>query len=219
MLLLLVFFLNNAVQAATVTGKLYDKDFNLLKNSVVEINTFPKQTYVAKEGEYSFSLTTGRFTLTAFHKLKNGTVLFSSKTVLMSSSGTYNVDLILDRPYTGQELPTELNHPKVIFGINPMLFYTILSVMAIIILLLIYFLFKKHKMHVVSEDKLSDLEQFVKEIKEAGGRMTQKDLREKFQKYSEAKVSLVIAELESKGLVEKIKKGRGNIVILKKTLR
>ena len=33
---------------------------------------------------------------------------------------------------------------------------------------------------------------------------------------SEAKISLMIAELEHKGLVEKIKKGRGNIVVLKK---
>lgn len=52
-------------------------------------------------------------------------------------------------------------------------------------------------------------------IKKEGGRTTQKDLRKQFTS-SEAKMSLMIAELEHRGILEKIKKGRGNILILKK---
>ena len=51
-------------------------------------------------------------------------------------------------------------------------------------------------------------------IKKQDGRVTQKDIRKQFT-YSEAKISLIITELESKGVIKKIKKGRGNIIILK----
>ncbi|MBI4738935.1 hypothetical protein HY772_05235 [Candidatus Woesearchaeota archaeon] len=50
-------------------------------------------------------------------------------------------------------------------------------------------------------------------IKREGGRTTQKDLRREIP-YSEAKISLMISELEHKKLVKRIKKGRGNIIIL-----
>ena len=43
--------------------------------------------------------------------------------------------------------------------------------------------------------------------------MTQKDLRKHFA-MSEAKISLMITELESLKKIKKIKKGRGNIIIL-----
>jgi uncharacterized membrane protein len=51
-------------------------------------------------------------------------------------------------------------------------------------------------------------------IKEEGGRTTQKDIRKKIP-LSEAKVSLMISELEAKGKIQKIKKGRGNIIVVK----
>jgi len=50
-------------------------------------------------------------------------------------------------------------------------------------------------------------------LKKEGGRMTQKEIR-KHINLSEAKISLVIAELEDSGKIKKIKKGRGNILIL-----
>ena len=54
----------------------------------------------------------------------------------------------------------------------------------------------------------------VEKIREAGGRINQLELRQQLP-YSEAKVSLMLADLESRGLIRKIKKGRGNIIILK----
>ena len=50
-------------------------------------------------------------------------------------------------------------------------------------------------------------------LKERDGRATQKEIRKQFP-LSEAKISLLIAELESKQIVKKIKKGRSNIIIL-----
>lgn len=45
-------------------------------------------------------------------------------------------------------------------------------------------------------------------------RVTQKEIRKQIP-LSEAKVSLIITEMETKGLVQKIKKGRGNIIVWK----
>ena len=58
------------------------------------------------------------------------------------------------------------------------------------------------------------LDSVLRIIKEEGGRATQRDIRKKMP-LSEAKVSLMISELESSGKIQKIKKGRGNILVLK----
>jgi uncharacterized membrane protein len=58
----------------------------------------------------------------------------------------------------------------------------------------------------------SDLQGVLRVLDKNGGRMTQKELRKNFD-LSEAKISLMITELESLGLVKRIKKGRGNIII------
>jgi len=59
-----------------------------------------------------------------------------------------------------------------------------------------------------------DLQDLIEIIKREGGRTTQKEIR-KHIPLSEAKISLMIAELEDKGIIKKIKKGRGNIIILR----
>ncbi|APH38118.1 hypothetical protein BHR79_00555 [Methanohalophilus halophilus] len=64
------------------------------------------------------------------------------------------------------------------------------------------------------EEVPADLKEILTIIKKAGGRITQKDLRQKLN-CSEAKASLMIADLQRRGLIDKFKKGRGNILILK----
>lgn len=64
-------------------------------------------------------------------------------------------------------------------------------------------------------DKLpEDLKGIIEILEKLGGRMTQKDLRTRLN-YSEAKVSLMITDLEDRGLVHKVKRGRGNIILLR----
>ncbi len=64
-------------------------------------------------------------------------------------------------------------------------------------------------------DKLpEDLKEIIDILEKLGGRMTQKDLRTRLN-CSEAKVSLMITDLENRGLVHKVKKGRGNIILLR----
>jgi uncharacterized membrane protein len=71
----------------------------------------------------------------------------------------------------------------------------------------------KHEKNVQEYDE--DLQKMIDAIRKEGGRTTQKDIRKQIP-LSEAKISLMISELEHKGVVEKVKKGRGNIIILKK---
>jgi uncharacterized membrane protein len=73
---------------------------------------------------------------------------------------------------------------------------------------------EEHPEQVAVSEISSDLDVVLNIIKEEGGRATQRDIRKRLP-LSEAKVSLMISELEAKGKVEKIKKGRGNIVVLK----
>ena len=66
-----------------------------------------------------------------------------------------------------------------------------------------------------SREVAGDLQKLVAVIKKEGGRTTQKELRRQIP-LSEAKISLMITELEHKKMVQRVKKGRGNVVILKK---
>lgn len=59
----------------------------------------------------------------------------------------------------------------------------------------------------------TDLQEILDIIRAQGGRMTQKDLRSKL-KYSEAKVSLMLFDLENRGMIQKFKRGRGNVILL-----
>ena len=72
---------------------------------------------------------------------------------------------------------------------------------------------KHHDVHEKLDDE--DLQKVVDVIKSEGGRTTQKELRKQIP-LSEAKISLMVSELEHKKIVSKVKKGRGNIIILKK---
>ncbi|WP_231585381.1 winged helix-turn-helix transcriptional regulator [Methanosarcina sp. WWM596] len=56
-----------------------------------------------------------------------------------------------------------------------------------------------------------DLKEILNLIRGNGNRITQRELRKK-SPYSESKVSLMLSDLEERGLVEKFKRGRGNII-------
>jgi uncharacterized membrane protein len=56
-----------------------------------------------------------------------------------------------------------------------------------------------------------DLKELLDMIRDSGNRITQRELRKK-SPYSESKVSLMLSDLEERGLIEKFKRGRGNII-------
>jgi len=95
-----------------------------------------------------------------------------------------------------------------------------LFVIALLIVLAYIFMKKKRPHHAQNETSIKseseeDLEKIIAFLKESGNRSTQKEIRKKFPS-SEAKVSLMLTELESKGVIKRIKKGRSNVILLEK---
>ena len=60
----------------------------------------------------------------------------------------------------------------------------------------------------------SDLQNVMEIIRDQNGRIAQKDLRIRLR-CSDAKVSLMLVDLERRELIEKFKRGRGNVITLK----
>ena len=85
----------------------------------------------------------------------------------------------------------------------------------ILLFLAILYLKKDSLKKILKKSEIpDDLKEVIEIIQKNGKRISQKELREKLP-YSEAKTSLIIADLESRKLIRKIKRGRGNIIFLK----
>jgi len=216
-------FLVSLANAATIYGTIYDLSLKKVSNARVEINTNPKQLIVAQNGTYSFNVPNGRYTLKAQIVQKNTIIASVEENITISQDGSYVLDLILfpDIEEGIEDPGIDVNGNVVEDTDNKgnilLIGFIVLFVSGIIIGIAYYIKTRKKEgiKEEPAETEEGDLEQVIKIIKQEGGRTTQKDIRKQIP-LSEAKISLMIAELEHKGVVEKIKKGRGNIIILKK---
>ena len=225
--LLVAISLLNFANAATIYGTVYDLSLKKVNNARVEINTIPKQFVVAQNGSYAFNVPNGAYTIKAQLLQKNTVIASVQENITIKQVGSYVLDLILfpdveegiediDIDVNGDIVETDKSKYKISVGTM------ILLALGFILIGLHYFRKGAQKKESIKieeniEEKYEDidLEQLIKIIRQEGGRTTQKDIRKQIP-LSEAKISLMIAELEHKGIIEKIKKGRGNIIILKK---
>ena len=224
-----VLFLISFASAATIHGTVYDLSLKKLNNAGVEINTYPKQFLIAQNGSYSFNVPNGFYTIKAQLMQKSAVLASVEENITIRQDGSYVLDLILfpDVEEGVEDINVDVNGDIVgtaKSGYN-------ISVGTIILLVLGFILISSHyfkkritqkKEQIKIEDKKTEgkheddgLEQLIRIIKHEGGRITQKEIRKQIP-LSEAKISMMIAELEHKGIIEKIKKGRGNIIIFKK---
>jgi len=227
-LLMLVFA--GIANAATIHGTIYDLSLNKVSNARVEINTLPKQVMVAQNGSYSFNVPYGFYTIKAQIVQKNTVLASVQENITIRQDGNYVLDLILfpDVEEGIEEIGIDVGddvvgNAKGNIGYSVLTFAFILIVMSIVA----FYYIKKIRPRKKEPERITvqkeeaeepeddGLSQLVKIIKNEGGRATQKEIRKQIP-LSEAKISLMIAELEHKGIVEKIKKGRGNIIILKR---
>lgn len=196
--------------AATIQGTLYDSSLTPIKDTILEINTQPPQKFLVKDGTYSFTLNQGKYTLTA--KKNNETIV--SQELEIKQEGTFTIDLFQELNFDDEILDdTELEIDSLAEGLDYRIAYTILALI-IVATTAIYFYIKKKKEPKQEEAGITDTSKILEILGKHNGRMTQKELR-KLLPLSEAKISLMITELEHKGQIEKIKKGRGNVIILK----
>ncbi|MFH1820976.1 MAG: hypothetical protein ABH852_00825 [Methanobacteriota archaeon] len=216
---------------ATVHGTVYYW-FTLepLKNSIVEVNTTPRQTHVATDGQYSFELSQGEYMIAASYWKDNLLLYYAEENLtILGKGGDYVVDLIAFPTFDDNEIPLD-NDLVPIIEINDVDNTWFVAAAAVAVgaaaVAIFYYIrirSKRKPIEVKAAEALSqvkivglpeDLQEIVEKVKEGGGRINQLELRQKLP-YSEAKVSLMLADLESRGLIRKIKKGRGNIIILK----
>lgn len=220
-------FVSLPVSAANIHGNIYDFSLNKIGNVIVEIDTIPKQFYVSKNGTYSFAVPIGFYEVKAQHYDRGLLISSTSENMTVKDGGDYILDLVLFPIIDEEELlEDEIKISKGNFYSG----YFIFPVVILIILAVFLYFYNKKKIvkkeaakkgeedekKVVEPDFYGQdiSEKILGIIKEEGGRTTQKEIRKKIP-LSEAKISLIITELETKDKIQKIKKGRGNIVILR----
>ena len=223
----------NIAYAATIYGDIYDISLDKVEGVIVEVNTLPKQQYVSKNGTYAFNVPVGDYVIKANYYLDGVLESSAAERISVKAEGTFRLDLILFPSFEEEnQLFNETEFDIVPFEEKPIIWPYILISALFFVLLIAFYYWKKRKKgkkektkikeekteekkEEIKEEKetINDLNQIIKIIKEEGGRATQKEIRKKIP-LSEAKISLMIAELEHEGKVKKIKKGRGNIIIL-----
>ena len=225
--------------AALISGDIYDISLEKAKDVIIEIDTSPKQKFISKDGSYNFNVLIGNYSITAGMYSDNLLEAFASENISITSEGEYRLDLIIF-PYLGADeelgLYLGISVPEKLFEEDyyapdkekkNWIWVTVILILVILILAITaFFIFQTRKSGLKKEEikaeqaggtlisVTKDLQDLIDIIKKEGGRTTQKEIR-KHIPLSEAKISLMISELEDKGIIKKIKKGRGNIIILK----
>lgn len=224
LLIFSLIFLVPAGNAANIHGTIYEwSTFEPLDNALIEVNSTPVQLRVATSGIYSFNLPPGEYCIKTSY-FENGNLQYYNEDniTVTDVEGDFVFDILLFPPdYEIREMPDDdIANISLDFQDTPFRFGWTYSAVALLLLIAItsaiYLYGKKNHTEELPEiitELPDDLKELVTIIKSSGGRLTQRELRNKV-KCSEAKVSLMVSDLEDRGLVKKIKKGRGNIILL-----
>ncbi len=223
-------------QAARVYGTIYEwSDLEKpLKNVIIEVEQNSTRVHynISNDGSYYFEVLPGNYTIKAKYYNNNLLEFIGEENVHIDDvEESRNLDLLLVPPTdSGIESLGDINLSGEMDPREPdYSFYLPLFIVIILIgSVILFFLKKKKRMQLLETNEPApvektdwqsterelpdDLKELYKLILEKGGRTTQKDLRKEVR-YGEAKVSLMVADLESRGLIKKIKKGRSNIII------
>ena len=234
LIFILLMSLIPVTQAASVNGTLYEwSDFEKpLKNVIVEVleNSTRINYKVSLDGTYSFAISPGNYTIRSKYYRNNILELTGEENVKIEKADeTRNIDILLFPPTDLEDeylVDINLTGEMDIKQDNSLPIYVFFAIILIICSILLFYWIKKKKTkaeepkpqtdrhETVAADKElpEDLKELYDLIMKTGGRTTQKDLRKKMT-CSEAKVSLMLDDLENRGFIKKIKKGRSNIIL------
>lgn len=229
-IIFIAFFVISA-QGATVHGEIYAwPDLEKpLKNVIIDVNSTPAQSKVATNGTYSFVLSQGNYLIKARYYRNNILEYIAEEEIQIDREGDFIIDLLVFPPSEPDfEPPGKINLSSQINEDNNVNKYIIIILVLLSLAVIFYFLKRKNKANEPIElqespDNIAktkneiqyipgDLREIYDLIIKMGGRTTQKDMRKELN-YSETKISLILTDLEDRGLIKKIKKGRTNIII------
>lgn len=202
-------------EAAYIQGSIYNYNLDKITDVVVEIDTSPKQRIISKEGEYGFEVSSGRYKINVY-SLRTNRSLGSDEVIITGDEGEFKLDLILAPEMNADEDS----------GFNPALLAGLFIVLLGIMIFSVSkraFPIKEHEDEWEEEEtelmNWESMTNYKKEImaimRENEGKISQKKLRKHFD-LSEAKISLLVTELEKEGMIKKVRKGRQNLLVLKK---
>ncbi len=243
--LVVLLLLSQTALAATLHGTVYREDLSVAKEALVTIGTQPEQRLLTTNGTYEFTLPPGNYTIRAVNVGGRNQSVEENVSVAQEGNFTFDLFFFPNMDQENalyNDIATDFQEPPAPLpqqqgnGVWPV----VVLILAVLLILFGPFIYLHWHFQRVTRDlaregaaregaaeddgKADDgqdlpadgkLQEVVAILKEEGGRMTQKELRRRLPD-SEAKISLLVAELEQKGTVEKIKKGRGNILVLKK---
>src|SRR3989338_6487601 len=236
LIIILLFLLTlSLVSATTLKGTIYNTNLEPEPDVLIEINTIPEQRLLARDGTYQFDVSPGTYTLTA---QKEDIIITEEVRVL--AEGTYIYDIFLLPEFTAED-DLWADTEEELIEEEPSLFRWQYIVTGLIIIFLLYRFYRERKKYGsvwkfrrrVKEEAAKSVEQHKEELaqepgyiekaleimKKHDGRITQKELRKEMLYLSEAKISLILTELEHKGKIEKIKKRRGNVIVVRNSSR
>ena len=131
-----------SVLGVTIHGTVYDFGLDRLADSVIEINSTPRQQVVAKNGTYSFSVPPGTYSLKAHHEASDSEII---ETIAASAEGDYVLDLIL-LPLLGGDEELVMEQPEILEQIvkeKPVVHWTLWIVVFIVLGYLVIKISKK----------------------------------------------------------------------------
>ena len=113
-------FLADSNITATIHGATYAWDtLEPLNDTVININSNPPQSIVAKNGTYSFELGPGDYIITANY-YQNNTLIYSKETTLkIEGEGNYVFDLLLYPVSENQAIETIEDKTNNVNSVNP----------------------------------------------------------------------------------------------------
>ena len=204
-LFLLVFpLLASLTYSAYVYGDIYKSNYlEKLNNTFIKIDGRFSYQMVAKRTNYSLEMPAGDYSLSAEYYDENGGISFYAKQSVHIGQENQRIDLVL--------IPTGNSYDYVlgagVAAIAIFVFYSVLTNSM------------KTKDAMDSErtvkPKPVELDEDAKKVLQAlgsfEGRATQKELKDRVG-FSDAKLSLILTELEQMEKIKKFKRGRGNII-------
>lgn len=180
---------------AYIYGDVYRHDFEKLNETVIRVDGDFSYRLVTENANYSLFLPPGEFTLSASSFDENGNLEFYTEEKLVIGEQDQRIDLVL--------MPA-----------NNYLLYAGILLIFVLAGLWADSRFRSKQQPVAKPRKIEldeDAKKVLQALESFENRATQKELREEL-KFSDAKLSLILTELEQLGRVKKFKRGRANIV-------